>query len=258
MSTTHVRSPRSGQRCVVREAYERRRRFRGWPALAGQLTLAFSLAPLWIAARRPRRRKQLEQRFFRTALQALGLEVAIEGTPSIAPGTLFLANHISFADVLALATRIDAAFVAKSDVRHWPLIGPLAARFGTIFVERGRLLDAGQQAERLARHLRVGQSLVLFPEGTTSTGAGVLPFHSALLAAAEAAQAIQPVAIRYSDAARRAYVGDETFVANLVRLAPYRAWVELVFLPPLDLTLRTDRKALAQAARSAIEAELRA
>jgi 1-acyl-sn-glycerol-3-phosphate acyltransferase len=211
-----------------------------------------------MATRRPDRRKRLEQRFFRETLRALGLDVANRGIPSTAPGTLFVANHISFADVVALATRIDATFVAKSDVRRWPLIGPLAARFGTIFVERERSLEAARQADLLASHLRAGGNLVLFPEGTTSDGRGVLPFRSALLAAAEAAGAVQPVAIRYSDAARRAYVADESFAANLLRLAPYTARVELVFLPPLDPSLRTDRKGLARAAREAVEAGLRA
>ncbi|HEX8553686.1 MAG TPA: 1-acyl-sn-glycerol-3-phosphate acyltransferase, partial [Sphingomonas sp.] len=106
------------------------------------------------------------------------------------------------------------------------------------------------------RHLHAGGNLALFPEGTTSDGTAVLPFRSALLAAAQAASVVQPIAIRYSDAARRAYVGDESLVANLVRLAPHRARVELVFLPPLPSALNRDRKALARAARAAIQAAL--
>lgn len=235
---------------------DERRRLWGLPALGGHLALAISLAPLWMATRTPDRRAGLEQRFFRRALRALGIEVESAGRVSTAPGTLFLANHISFSDVLALATQVNAAFVAKSDVRDWPLIGPLAARFGTVFVARGRSSEARAQADRLIGCLRRGGSLVLFPEGTTSDGAAVLPFRSALLAAAEAASVVQPVAIRYSDAARRAYVGDETFVANLLRLAPHRARVELRFLPPLPTRLRSDRKALALAAHAAIEAGL--
>ena len=232
------------------------RRFGGLPALAGHLALAFSLAPIWLVVRRPDRRKRLERGFFRGMLRALGLRVTRSGARSTSPGTLFVANHISFADVLALATQVDATFVAKSDVRGWPVIGPLAARFGTIIVERGRSLEAGRQAACLTRHLHAGGNLALFPEGTTSDGTAVLPFRSALLAAAQAASVVQPIAIRYSDAARRAYVGDESLVANLVRLAPHRARVELVFLPPLPSALNRDRKALARAARAAIQAAL--
>jgi 1-acyl-sn-glycerol-3-phosphate acyltransferase len=235
---------------------ERARALGGLPALGGHLALAFSLAPIWAATRRPDRRRRLEQLFFRRTLRALGLELDCEGSPSTTPGTLFVANHISFADVLALATCVDAAFVAKSEVRSWPVLGWLAKRFGTLFVTRGRRIDARAQAELLAARLRRGENIIIFPEGTTSDGTSVLPFRSTLLAAAEPASAVQPVAIRYSDAARRAYVGDESLVANLVRLAPHRARLQLIFLQPMPAGPEASRKGLARQARAAIKASL--
>lgn len=240
---------------VEAERVGQRRRL-GAASLVAQLAIGFALVPAWYAARDRRARAELARRFFARLLGAVGVTVVVRGSPSATPATLFLANHLSFTDVVAIALEIDADFVAKADVRRWPVMGRLAARFGTVFVERDRVLGAKDQAGAIARRLSEGRSVVLFPEGTTSDGIRVLPFRSALLAAGEAAAIVQPIALRYTDGARRAYVGDESLLANLIRLAPYRAVLTIEFLAPLDPGERIDRKTLAVAAHRAISAAL--
>lgn len=224
----------------------------GLPALAGHLALAFALVPPWSLSRSTRRRRDLERRFFTRALRAVGVEMKVVGAPVAGPSVLFVANHLSFTDVLALAPLLDAAFVAKADVRRWPGMGRLVEAFGTVFVDRDRRTGVAAQVETLAARLRAGGRVALFPEGTTSNGGGVLPFRTALLAAARHARAVQPIALSYTDGARRAYVGDESLVANLARLAPHRARLRIEFLPPLPDAARSDRKLLASQARGEI------
>lgn len=228
-----------------------RRRF-GRIALLAHLALAFALVPRWYAVRNARARAGLERRFFDRVLRAVGVTVVLRGTPSRTAGTLFLANHLSFTDVVALAVALDCDFVAKAELARWPILGPLAKGFGTVFVARDRAMDAPAQIDAVARRLREGRSVMLFPEGTTSDGAGVLPFRSALLAAGAAASVVQPVALRYTDGARRAYIGDESLLANLLRLAPCRSVLTIDFLPPLGPGDRVDRKTAARAAHLAI------
>lgn len=235
---------------------ERPRALRGLPALAAHLLLAFALVPVWSASRSPSRRRALERRFFARALRAVGVEVRAVGAPTPGPGALFVANHLSFTDIVALAPLINAAFVAKADVRRWPGMGRLVEAFGTVFVDRDRRGDVAAQVEAVARRLRGGERVAIFPEGTTSVGEGTLPFRPALLAAAREARVVQPIALAYTDGARRAYVGDESLVANLVRLAPHRARLTVAFLSPLPDGLRSDRKRLAAAAHAAITSAL--
>jgi 1-acyl-sn-glycerol-3-phosphate acyltransferase len=217
----------------------------GLPGLLLHLGLAFALVPGWLLMRPGPSRRLREQRFFARCLRAVGLELDVRGAPESGGGTLFVANHISFTDVLALAALLDAHFVAKADVADWPLIGTWARRLGTLFVDRADRRSAAAQAESLAKALASRADLVLFPEGTTSDGSSLLPFRSSLLEAARFARQVQPIALTYSDGARRGYVGNESLVANLVRLAPHRATLRVDFLPPLETAQLSDRKDLA-------------
>ncbi|MBO9711697.1 lysophospholipid acyltransferase family protein [Sphingomonas sp.] len=193
---------------------------------------------------------------------ARGFGIAIEhhGQPA-GPGTLFVANHVSWADVAVLGSVIDTCFVSRADVAGWPLVGPLARRAGTIFVARERRASTADQADAIRARLRSGRSVLLFAEGTTSDGADVLPFRSSLLAAADAAEAVQPVMLRYlapdgsalppRRAREVAWIGDDRLLPNLRALlrSPVLARVEL--LAPIA---SPDRKALAVQARAAIRA----
>ena len=158
--------------------------------LGGLITVAW-IHP-WIS---PARRLRLKGRWSRRLLEALGIELRISG--ATAEG-LLVANHISFLDIFVINAVAPAAFVAKDDVRGWPLIGWLAARTDTIFLERGSRAAAQHARARLVEELRAGHHVAVFPEGTTTIGDRVLPFHGALFQAAiDAGTPVTPLALRY-------------------------------------------------------------
>jgi lyso-ornithine lipid O-acyltransferase len=132
----------------------------------------------------------------------VGLEVRQIGRPAAGAPTLFVANHVSYLDVVALGSVLDAAFVAKSEVAGWPLIGLLGRLGRTVFVRR-RGSQSARQCGALATRLDAGDSLILFAEGTSTDGARVRPFKSALFGVLDrpglaASVAIQPVTIAYT------------------------------------------------------------
>ena len=196
------------------------------------------------------------------------LRVRPHGKPVAGAGTLFVANHISWADIPVLAMVLDAAFVAKSDVRRWPAIGRFAWHFGCVFIEREKRGTTRVQAEAVEQHLRGPLGLAMFPEGTTGDGGPVLPFRSSLFAqvAGEGQMRVQPVTMLYRRAdgtaltpqelRQIAWTGDDELWPNVVALAARGGvLVELWFEEPLS---GADRKELARASRAAIVARLAA
>lgn len=185
-----------------------------------------------------------------------GLRIDPRGQP-LCGGTLFVANHVSWTDIVALGTLCDAAFVARDDLAAWPMLGRLARHHGTIFVERGRRTDSGRQVDAVRSALARGRDVILFAEGTTSDGSGVLPFRSALLAAADAAARVQPVAIVYLDTSgaplgaerrrRIAWIGDDSLGAMMNAFAEGPVMAAVSFLPSLAPADFANRKALAEA-----------
>lgn len=155
-------------------------------------------------------------------------------------GILFAANHISWLDIFLLNAAHPMRFVAKSEVRGWPLAGFLAARAGTLFLDRSRRRDAGRANRDIESALREGDFVALFPEGTTTDGCRVRHFHAALLQPAIDADApLRAVAIRYAcengepDTAP-AYIDDLSFgdsLRNILRRPAIQA--ELHFAAPL-------------------------
>ena len=195
--------------------------------------------------------------FSRKMLVLLGIALDHQGTPR-GGATLVVANHISWLDILAINAVQPVRFVSKSDVRHWPLIGWLVACAGTLFIERERKRDALRVVHQVADALKRGQTVALFPEGTTSEGHGLLPFHANLLQAAVATGApVQPVALRFSDrreavSQAAAYVGDTHLLRSLwsvVTAAELR--VRVAWLPAVE-ALHADRRALAERLREQI------
>jgi 1-acyl-sn-glycerol-3-phosphate acyltransferase len=173
--------------------------------------------------------------WLRRGVAVLGVRVLARGRPHHAP-VLMLANHISWLDILVLATQSDSSYVAKAEVAQWPLIGWLAEMGGTEFVKRGSLQDLPRVLEQMAWRLKAGQQLTVFAEGTS--GAKVLPsrFRPRLLQAAVAAKVpVQPVAIYYgSHPESLAFVGEESFVHNLWSLLGAEpALAEITYLPVL-------------------------
>ncbi len=195
----------------------------------------------------------------RALLAVMNARVEQRGSPP-APPFFLVANHLSYVDVLVLASRVDAVFIAKSEVAGWPVIGRLCRSVGTLFVDRELRRDLPRVIAEIDAELARGEGVVLFPEGTSTAGAGVGPFRPALLEVA--ARTRQPVSYatlgyRTPATARPAHLavcwwGEMGFTGHLVKL---------LALPGFDASLvfgdeaihEPDRKRLATRLRRAID-----
>ncbi|MEO6031039.1 MAG: lysophospholipid acyltransferase family protein, partial [Burkholderiaceae bacterium] len=195
-------------------------------------------------------------------LRLMGVALQTEGAP-IAGGVLLVANHVSWLDILAVhAVLPHARFVAKADVKSWPVIARLVNAADTLYLERERKRDALRVVHLMAQALQQGQTVVVFPEGTTSDGQVLLPFHANLLQAAIASGApVQPVALRFSDASGPVscaveFVGATTLIQSLWRVACGQGVrVRVSLLAPRTAAL-ADRRVLGEALRADIVARL--
>ena len=204
---------------------------------------------------------KLKQRWSRQLLGMLGVRLQAETAPLPSP-TLLVANHISWLDIYVINALAPAAFVCKADVRDWPLIGWLCERTETVFMPRGSRRGAREAGDIVAARLRQGWQVAVFPEGTTSDGTRLLPFHGALLQGAiDADCPVQPLALCYLGRAGQpslaaAYSGDTTLLQSLCRIAATPGLhVRLDVLPPID-GRGAERRVLAAAAQAAIRHSL--
>lgn len=175
---------------------------------------------------------------------------------------LIVTNHISWLDVFVLNAVVPMRFVAKSEVRRWPLIGWLCARAQTLFLERGKARDAARINVQLVELLRHGACLAVFPEGTTTDGAQVAHFHSSLLQPAiDAAAQVHPIAIRYQNefgarSTAAAYIGDMSFGTSMWNiLSEPQLHVRLIATPALNAQ-DMDRRTLTRTAHERIACTL--
>lgn len=191
--------------------------------------------------------------------RAAGLRVRVEGSPR--KGALFLANHESWLDILALAGTARAIFVAHSGLAVHGGLKWLCDQNDTVFITRDQRGSVATQVDQVRAALG-DRPLTIFPEATTNNGKDLLPFRSSLLSAVEPLAhelPIQPVALDYADAPNVAWFGDEPGMANVRRILARRGGVELTirFLEPLSGEALTNRKTMAAAAQMAIEQALR-
>lgn len=195
-------------------------------------------------------------------LRLMGIAMQVEGRVHEG-GTLLVANHISWLDINALHAVVpQARFVSKADIQSWPLVSQLADAADTLYLQRERKRDALRVVHVVAQALTNGQLVAVFPEGTTSDGRALLPFHANLLQAAIATGTpIQPVALRFSDARECIsrsveFVGATTLVESLWRVACAEQLVAHVTLLPARPSAGADRRALSQALRDDIATRL--
>jgi 1-acyl-sn-glycerol-3-phosphate acyltransferase len=179
------------------------------------------------------------------------------------PPRLIVANHVSWLDIIAIWATTDTVFVAKTEVSYWPVIGGLARRLDVIFVDRSKRSDAFVAGKAVAAALSAGRSVCIFPEGTSTEGRNLQPFHSALIQAAVMTGApVQPVAIRYfrttgRRATEAAFTGDMSLVQSMWQLSGADPIdIDLGFLVPID-PHGLDRRALARRAHELIGWRLR-
>ena len=192
-------------------------------------------------------------------LRTMGIALRVEGTPR-AGGTLMVLNHVSWLDIMAVhAVCPRARFVSKADVRQWPLVSRLVDAAGTLYLERERKRDALRVVHLMASALTAGEMVAVFPEGTTSDGRALLPFHANLLQAAIATGTpVQPVALRFSDrrdaVMSRAieFVGETTLLQSLWRVAGGDDVTVHVQLLPTVASVGAERRALSESLRARI------
>jgi 1-acyl-sn-glycerol-3-phosphate acyltransferase len=213
----------------------------------------------------PGRGKVVFARIYHATLcRLIGLKVQVVGTASPDRPVLFLSNHSSWLDILVLGGVLEACFVSKAEVGRWPLIATIARLGRTVFVSRSRG-NTGREADAMRARLLAGDSLILFPEGTSSDGTRVLPFRSAFLATAGSARMIQPVSLVYDrlgglPACRRdrpvfAWYGDMDIGSHFWRLARRSgARATILLHEPFAPDTLPDRKALAAEAERIVSA----
>ncbi len=204
--------------------------------------------------------------YWNSVARMIGLQVRVIGAPAARRATrpderavIYVCNHSSWLDIPAVGGTLRACFVAKDDVAGWPIVGTIARLGRTVFVSRSRQ-GIGRERDQMQEKLAGGDDLILFPEGTSSDGSRVLPFHSSFFAAAygQSRPLIQPVSVVYdrlaglpvsrSSRSVFAWYGDMDLAPHVWRVAQWRGKrVTLLFHTPLDPADFPSRKALSQA-----------
>lgn len=203
-------------------------------------------------------RERLTRRWSRKLIGICGVTVEQADDNPVLEHALIVANHVSWLDIFVINAVHPCRFVAKAEIRSWPVLGWLAAGAGTIFIARGNRRELRHIFKGLVMVLQQGQRVAFFPEGTTSRQGEVLPFHANLFEAAIDAQvAVQPYALAYLDGngcfhASVDYVGDTTFVDSLFAILegpPVRARLQV--LAPI-IAAGAHRRELAEQAHAAV------
>lgn len=207
-------------------------------------------------------RQRLKRRWSRQLLALLDIRIEFAGDPARIETGLLAANHISFIDIFVIDAVLPSAFVAKSDVAKWPLIGWLCRRTDTVFIERGSRKAAHRTQQRMLAALGACRRLAIFPEGTTTAGDRLLPFHAALFQSAiDAPAPVHVLALSYrgrdgAPSTAPAYIDEISLMSCLIGVLGAGGLVAHValaasFAPPLP-----DRRHLAHRAHQAVAAAL--
>ncbi|WP_374657891.1 lysophospholipid acyltransferase family protein [Inhella sp.] len=231
--------------------------------LLGHVLVGLAVLALLFPRRDAMGRQWHIQRWSAGLLRCLGVELNVRQQAAVPPACLVVCNHVSWLDIACVHAALpQARFVSKADVRHWPLLGWMVAAAGTLFIEREKKRDALRVVHHCAEALKRGDTVAVFPEGTTGAGPELLPFHANLLQAAVSVDApLQPLALRFHTARERfateaQFIGDTTLLQSLWRVASAQGLrAELTLLPSID-TQAMDRRALAEMARERIQASL--
>ncbi len=200
------------------------------------------------------------QAWAREMLRRAGVQLQVLGTPPAHGPLLLVANHISWLDIPVMHAARHCRFVSKSDVKAWPVLGRLATAAGTLYIERESRRDALRVVHTMRDALDRGEILAVFPEGTTSNGIALLPFHANLLQSAISADApVQPVGLRFIDGRTGApsqaasYVGDETLIGSLWRTLCADGLVAVVHYGAPQQAAGRDRRTWAEDLRSVVD-----
>lgn len=240
--------------------------------IALYLAWTMTLVPLQLVAMAVRSplAKRIPRLYHRGCARLLGFRLEVHGTMATGSPVLFVSNHSSYLDITVLGALITGSFVAKSEVSGWPLFGFLAKLQRTVFIERRVRSDAGRQRDELSARLQAGDSLILFPEGTSSDGNRTLPFKTALFAVASQRidgrpLVVQPVSVTATKLdgiplgigfrPLYAWYGDMDLAPHLWRAFTVgKMTIEVEFHPPVTVETVSSRKALAEHCHAAVSA----
>ncbi|WP_432752299.1 lysophospholipid acyltransferase family protein [Streptomyces sp. JL2001] len=213
------------------------------------------LAPL-VALLPAAARRAATRRWCRAVVRAFGVRLRVTGVPAAGP-VLVVANHVSWLDIPLVAAVLPGRMLAKTEVRSWPVLGRLAARGGTLFIDRDRLRALPGTVGAIGAVLAGGDRVIVFPEGSTWCGRAAGAFRpAAFQAALDIGVGVQPVRLVYGPAGPAAFVGDDPLVASLWRIATAGGLTaEVRILDPLPGGRYPDRRALAAAAQRAIASD---
>lgn len=203
--------------------------------------------------------KRMAQKWSAGLLAILSIRLRLSGTLPVAGDqpVMLIANHVSWLDVYSLITVCPSRFVAKSEIRTWPLLGWLSRNVGTLFIERAKRRDTARINQDIGNALTTGDWVAIFPEGTTGDGTVLRHFHASLLQSAVAVEAsLYPVAIRYHDASgevSKAAVYVDISLLESLRKILHQPWieVELIFSDPVS-SIGKNRRELARSTEKAI------
>ena len=199
--------------------------------------------------------------FLRYTARVVGAKVTVAGTP-LRRDVFFIANHISWLDILAMAGASGTAFVAKWELSQVPVIGWLCSLNRTVFVKREHRMGVAEQINALREALQDNWSVTVFPEGTVTDGHSLLPFKSSMLSVLEPPPPgvmVQPVVLDYGNNSEEiAWIGEEDGLHNAMRVMARRGSFDLriTYLEPFSPEHHRGRKAIAAKARAEIVEQL--
>ena len=209
------------------------------------------------------KRQQTVRWWSRKMLNVAGVELHMTGLDALGqterPAALWVANHVSWLDIICLHSVAPVRFVAKSEISQWPLLGRLVSAADTVYLQRQNNRDALRVVHSLADQLQQGHDVAIFPEGTTSDGHSVLPFHANLFqAAVSTGKPVQPVSMLYSDADHwvspaPAYIDNVNLMQSIWQVASARQLKVYVDLLALHEITDQDRRMLATSLHQSIE-----
>lgn len=229
--------------------------------MAGLIALLLVLVPLHYLYRVFKYGSPFPMLFLRWAGWVVGARVRRIGTP-LRRDVFFIANHVSWIDILALAGASGTAFVAKYELSQVPVIGWLCGLNRTVYVQRENRLGVAEQINALREALADNWSVTVFPEGTTTDNQSLLPFKTSMLSVLEPPPPgvlVQPVLMDYGEIGKWiGWIGEESGVNNAKRIMarPGTFEVKIHFLEPFSPEEFRGRKAIGARARAAIEAAL--
>ncbi|WP_435104592.1 lysophospholipid acyltransferase family protein [Arhodomonas sp. AD133] len=206
--------------------------------------------------------RRAQRAWCRGMCRLMGVRLQVRGEQPSSGPVLLVANHVSWLDIVCIAALWPVAFLSKSEVRRWPVVGRTASALGTLYIERGRRAAAARAIDVMRERLSAGGRVLFFPEGTTGDGRSVRAFRARLYQAAiDARVPVQAVGLRYVDAngepvEHLPFTDDQSLITNLWQVAAEPAVDVTLTVGPVRASVQASRSELAAATRHDVAAAL--